>query len=106
MKSQSLAENIATRIVPENHLAMYWLSQAGFAFKTSKGKIVLIDPYLSDVVERLIGFKRMMTCPISSTRLPLIWLSARMSTWITWTRTRSRFWQRVSASISPAPSNV
>lgn len=65
MKTLSLAENIATRIVPENHLAIYWLCQAGFAFKTSKGKVVLIDPYLTDVVERLIGFKRMMACPIS-----------------------------------------
>ena len=36
----------------EGSLALYWLCQAGFAFKTSAGQIVYIDPYLSDVVER------------------------------------------------------
>ena len=61
-----LATTIATREVPEGSLALYWLCQAGFAFKTSAGQIVYIDPYLSDVVERLVGFKRMMTSPIQA----------------------------------------
>ncbi len=61
----SLSHTIAARAVPDDHLAIYWLCQAGFAFKTSKNQVVLIDPYLTDVVERLIGFKRMMTCPIA-----------------------------------------
>ena len=47
-----LATTIATREVPEGSLALYWLCQAGFAFKTSAGQIVYIDPYLSEVVER------------------------------------------------------
>ena len=31
-----------------------------------RGQIVYIDPYLSDVVERVVGFKRMMTCPLQA----------------------------------------
>lgn len=62
----NLATTIATREVPEGSLALYWLCQAGFAFKTSAGQIVYIDPYLSDVVERVVGFKRMMTTPLQA----------------------------------------
>jgi L-ascorbate 6-phosphate lactonase len=60
----SFAENIAGRSVTPGQLAIYWLCQAGFAFKNSSNETVYIDPYFSDVVERLIGFKRMMTCPL------------------------------------------
>jgi L-ascorbate 6-phosphate lactonase len=60
----SLADTIAQRKVAAGELAIYWLCQAGFAFKSSANEVVYIDPYFSDVVERLIGFKRMMTCPV------------------------------------------
>jgi L-ascorbate 6-phosphate lactonase len=60
----SLAENIANRKPASGELAIYWLCQAGFAFKSSANKVVYIDPYFSDVVERVVGFKRMMTSPI------------------------------------------
>ncbi len=46
-------------------LSIFWLSQAGFVFKDSEGRVVCIDPYFSDVVERTFGFKRMMSCPVS-----------------------------------------
>jgi len=62
----SLAETIAQRKVNAGELAIYWLCQAGFAFKSSLNEVVYIDPYFSDVVERLIGFKRMMACPLSA----------------------------------------
>src|SRR5271163_3166023 len=62
----NLATTIATREVPVGSLALYWLCQAGFAFKTNAGQIVYIDPYLSDVVERVVGFKRMMTSPLQA----------------------------------------
>ncbi len=65
----SLAEVIAARQVPENSLAIYWLCQAGFAFKSATNQIVYVDPYLSDVVERVVGFKRMMTCPITASEV-------------------------------------
>jgi L-ascorbate 6-phosphate lactonase len=45
--------------VPSGSLALWWLGQAGFAFKTPAGKIIYLDPYLSDAVERLFGFKRL-----------------------------------------------
>ena len=60
----SVAETIAQRKVNAGELAIYWLCQAGFAFKSSSDEVVYIDPYFSDVVERLIGFKRMMACPV------------------------------------------
>jgi len=59
-----IASMIASRRVVPGQLAIWWLCQAGFAFKTSSDQVVYIDPYFSDVVERLIGFKRMMTCPL------------------------------------------
>jgi L-ascorbate 6-phosphate lactonase len=65
----SLAAAISTRQVPPDSLAIYWLCQAGFAFKSSAGQVVYIDPYFSDVVERLIGFKRMMACPIAASEV-------------------------------------
>jgi L-ascorbate 6-phosphate lactonase len=60
-----LAHRIETTVVAPGTLALFWLCQAGFAFKTSSGRVVYIDPYFSDVVERKFGFKRMMKCPIA-----------------------------------------
>ncbi len=60
----SFAESLAQRKVNPGELAIYWLCQAGFAFKSGSNELVYIDPYFSDVVERLIGFKRMMACPL------------------------------------------
>ncbi|MGI6162173.1 MAG: MBL fold metallo-hydrolase [Christensenellales bacterium] len=51
--------------VPEGKIAVFWLGQAGFLIKTAADKLIAIDPYFSDCVERLIpeegyGFKRIM----------------------------------------------
>jgi L-ascorbate metabolism protein UlaG (beta-lactamase superfamily) len=62
----SFAENVARRVVSAGELALYWLCQSGFLFKTSSQELVYVDPYFSDVVERLAGFKRMMTCPLAT----------------------------------------
>jgi len=59
-----LAATIDAEQVEPGSVAIYWLSQAGFVFKASSGAVVYIDPYFSDVVERVFGFKRMMSCPI------------------------------------------
>ncbi len=62
-------KNLVTRIqetqIDANHLAIFWLAQAGFVFKTPTGKIVYADPYLTDYVQRALpeyglGFKRIM----------------------------------------------
>jgi L-ascorbate 6-phosphate lactonase len=52
--------------VPMDAVALWWLCQAGFAFKTPTGKVVYVDPYLSDSVERLAGFKRLSLAPIAA----------------------------------------
>ena len=52
--------------VPGGSLALWWLGQAGFAFKTAAGRIVYLDPYLSDAVERLHGFKRLSLPPLAA----------------------------------------
>ena len=59
-----LADEILADEVPEGTIRMWWLGQAGFAFKTKTGSVVYVDPYLSDAVERLHGFKRLSLAPI------------------------------------------
>jgi len=59
----SLSESLKLD-VPRGAVWMWWLGQAGFAFKTDRGKIIYADPYLSDAVERLHGFKRLSLAPI------------------------------------------
>jgi L-ascorbate 6-phosphate lactonase len=41
-------------------VAVFFLGQAGFLFKTPSGKLVALDPYLSNCCERYFGFKRLM----------------------------------------------
>jgi len=61
-----LAQEIAAAEVPEASVRLWWLGQAGFAFKTPSGRIVFADPYLSDAVERLHGFKRLSLAPLAA----------------------------------------
>ena len=60
-----LVEEIAECRVPARSVCLWWLGQAGFAFKTHAGQIIYVDPYLSDAVERLHGFKRLSLSPIA-----------------------------------------
>ncbi len=58
----------ATQVASES-LGVFWLGQAGFLFKTPGGKVIVVDPYLSDYVYKILGgeygngFKR-MTAPL------------------------------------------
>jgi len=59
----------ATQVAPGS-LAIFWLAQAGFVFKTSIGKVIYVDPYLTDYVQRVLpeygqGFKRLMPSLLS-----------------------------------------
>ncbi len=63
---ESLAQRIVKDRIEPGSLGIYWLAQAGFVFKTPAGKIAYVDPYISELVERVAGFKRMMTCPIKA----------------------------------------
>lgn len=63
---QDLASRIHNFSVSEGSLGIIYLGQAGFILKDSNGKLVAIDLYLSDCVERYDGFKRLMPkllCP-------------------------------------------
>ncbi len=46
----TFVEEIRALQVPDNHVALSWIGQAGFLLKTASGKIVLIDPCLTDFV--------------------------------------------------------
>ncbi len=47
------AEKLRDFQVPQGSLTMWWLGQAGFVFKSPGGKIVVIDPYLTNSVKAL-----------------------------------------------------
>lgn len=66
---QPLAHEIGACAPEPGTLAIYWLCQAGFVFKDSAGRVVCIDPYFSDVVEKRFGFARMMQCPMQAEEL-------------------------------------
>ncbi len=55
----NLAEDLRCAPVPSGGVRMYWLGQAGFAFRTASGRRVFLDPYLSDACRRLHGFRRL-----------------------------------------------
>ncbi len=55
-----LIEKINDLKVIEHRIALFFLGQAGICLKTSDNKLIVIDAYLSDAVERLFGFKRMI----------------------------------------------
>lgn len=68
--SSELALQIKELRVEPGSLAIFWLAQAGFVYKTPRGAIVYVDVYLSDCVHRqlsdvLYGFKRIMTAPLA-----------------------------------------
>ena len=54
----SFASRILSAPLGKTHL--FFLGQAGFVFKTSKGTLIGVDLYLSNCVERFDGFKRLM----------------------------------------------
>jgi L-ascorbate 6-phosphate lactonase len=64
-----LAQRIHETRVKPGRLAIFWIAQAGFVYKTPAGKVIYIDPYLTDSVHRqladvMYGFKRLTMTPI------------------------------------------
>lgn len=59
-----LANVIRTTVVESGKLAIFWLGGAAFAFKTSSGKIVYVDPYLSNSLDHFYSWKRLPSSPI------------------------------------------
>jgi len=69
MMSSKLASQIKELQVEPGSLAIFWLAQAGFVYKTPGGTIVYVDAYLSDCVHRMLsnelyGFRRIMPPPL------------------------------------------
>jgi L-ascorbate 6-phosphate lactonase len=60
--------------VREGSAAIWWLAQAGFAFKSSEGAVIYLDPYLSNVVERIAGFRRLSVAPIDVEDVEADWV--------------------------------
>ncbi|MHB0859336.1 MAG: MBL fold metallo-hydrolase [Anaerolineae bacterium] len=60
-----LTQSIRDTQVKPGTLAMWWISQAGFVYKTPSGTVLYVDPYLTDSVNRLFGFKRIMGTPVT-----------------------------------------
>ena len=70
----SLKLDLGQAPVPSGGVRLYWLGQAGFAFRTHAGRRIFLDPYLSDACERLHGFKRLS--------LPAILVEEVESDWV------------------------
>jgi len=61
----------------EGVLQLHWLGQAGFALRTSSGRVILIDPYLSDSLKKkyagtVFPHVRMMPAPIEADAFPRV----------------------------------
>jgi L-ascorbate 6-phosphate lactonase len=59
-----LAKLIAEMPVPAGQLALFWLGGAAFVLKSSSGRVVAIDPYLSDSLDHYYSWKRLPLSPI------------------------------------------
>lgn len=63
---------LETQKPAKDELALVWLGQAGFLIKTHGGRVIVIDPYLTDYADRLLrdehgqGFKRMTPAVFAS----------------------------------------
>jgi len=60
-----LADRIAQRSVAPHRLSTWWLGGSGFIFKTSAGRQIWIDPYLSDVVAEMFSQPRAFPAPLT-----------------------------------------
>ena len=58
---KEFADVIKNTAVPEGRAGLFFMGQAGFILKDSKGHLLAYDIYLSDCCEREFGFKRMLT---------------------------------------------
>ncbi|OHB78845.1 MAG: hypothetical protein A2W31_17500 [Planctomycetes bacterium RBG_16_64_10] len=64
------ADRLRAHVVPESCLTLWWLGQAGFLVKSPAGKIVVIDPYLSNSAKALgeqngLNLDRLVPAPLA-----------------------------------------
>jgi L-ascorbate 6-phosphate lactonase len=63
-REKTLSHSIVDKSVAPSHLSCWWLGGSGFAFKTSGGTVIYIDPYLSNSVKGIFGVERAFPPPI------------------------------------------
>lgn len=63
--------NIRQEVPSQGKVIVYWLGGSGFVFRFHSGEIICVDPYLSDSVERLFGFRRLSLAPLKASELVL-----------------------------------
>ena len=68
-QSEYCLKNIESLNVPAEKILIFWLCGAGISFKLDNQQILCLDPYLSDSVERLFGFKKLSLAPIDAKNL-------------------------------------
>lgn len=66
--------DLAEATVPLGGVRLYWLGQAGFAFRTAAGRRIFLDPYLSDACERLHGYKRLSLPAMTADEVEADWV--------------------------------
>ena len=57
---------IRSSIPARGKIAVWWLGGSGFLLALDTGERICIDPYLSDCVERIAGFRRLMPAPFKA----------------------------------------
>ena len=57
---ESFAAYLNAYRVQDGELGLFWLGQAGFAFKDHEGALLAVDPYFSDCCNRYFGFRRLI----------------------------------------------
>ena len=75
------AEKLQNFQTPQGSLTIWWLGQAGFVFKSPGGKIVVIDPYLTNSAKALgeqhgFNLDRLVPAPMSPADLGAVDLYA------------------------------
>ena len=58
--------DIRSYIPAEGKIAVWWLGGSGFLLALDTGERICIDPYLSDCVERIAGFRRLIPAPVKA----------------------------------------
>jgi len=71
---RALAADIERARVAPGDVAIWWLAQAGFVFKSGAGTVLYVDPYLSNCVEKAFGFKRLTLAPIAAEDVRADWV--------------------------------
>ncbi len=71
---KNLAHEMDLTHIDCHDVAFWWLGQAGFVFKSGQNKVLYVDAYLSNVVERAFGFKRLSLAPIDADYVRADWV--------------------------------